>query len=271
MRELERDLPDDAGRDTGGEALPPIAIVGAGRVGSAIERAALGSGLRAESAGREASLDAAGRAEVALLCVPDDTIEEACEGLVAAIPPLRFVGHVSGATGLGALRAAADAGAETFSLHPLQTVPDSAANLTGAPCAVAGSSAEALALATALGEGLGMRPFHVPEELRGAYHATASMASNFLVALEESAAGLLERAGVGDARELLAPLVLRSAANWAERGPAALTGPIARGDVATVERHLAAIRELAPELAGLYEELAARTRALAAQRQEVAP
>ena len=65
------------------------------------------------------------------------------------------------------------------------------------------------------------------------------------------------------ARELLAPLVLRTAANWAERGPRALTGPIARGDAATVARHRAALREIAPELLPLYEALAARAHELA--------
>jgi predicted short-subunit dehydrogenase-like oxidoreductase (DUF2520 family) len=103
-----------------------------------------------------------------------------------------------------------------------------------------------------------MRPFEVPEEHRAAYHAAASIASNLLVALEESAAALLEKAGVDDARELLAPLVLRTAANWAERGPEALTGPIARGDRETVERHRAALAELAPELLPMYEALATR-------------
>ncbi len=80
-----------------------------------------------------------------------------------------------------------------------------------------------------------MRPFEVPEEKRAAYHAAAAMASNLLVALEESAAEVLARIGIEDPRELLAPLVLRTAANWAERGPDALTGPIARGDRATVQ------------------------------------
>jgi predicted short-subunit dehydrogenase-like oxidoreductase (DUF2520 family) len=103
-----------------------------------------------------------------------------------------------------------------------------------------------------------MRPFEVPEEHRAAYHAAASIASNLLVALEESAAALLEKAGVDDARELLAPLVLRTAANWAERGPEALTGPIARGDRETVERHRAALAELAPEFLPMYEALATR-------------
>ncbi|MGZ5308214.1 MAG: DUF2520 domain-containing protein, partial [Solirubrobacterales bacterium] len=101
-----------------------------------------------------------------------------------------------------------------------------------------------------------------PEAARAAYHAAASIAANFLVALEEAAAGLLEKAGVEDARELLAPLVLRTAANWSERGAAALTGPIARGDEATIERQRAAIEALGPELSAIYEALAERTRAI---------
>src|SRR5919198_1448199 len=73
----------------------------------------------------------------------------------------RPVGHVSGATGLGALHDAAERGAAVFSLHPLQTVPDARAELAGAPCAVAGSSGAALALAERLALALGMRPFEV--------------------------------------------------------------------------------------------------------------
>ena len=115
-----------------------------------------------------------------------------------------------------------------------------------------------------------MSPFEVPEEKRAAYHAAAAIASNFLVALEESAAELLEGCGVPDARELLAPLVLRTAANWAEHGPSALTGPIARGDEATVVRHLEALAETDPELLDLYRTLAERTVSLASRRSEEA-
>jgi predicted short-subunit dehydrogenase-like oxidoreductase (DUF2520 family) len=173
------------------------------------------------------------------------------------------VGHVSGATSLDVLAAARERGAEAFSLHPLQTIPDRSTDLTGAPCAISGSSANAERLAQQLSRCLGMRPFSVPEEARTAYHAAASIASNLLVALEESAVGLLESAGVQNGRELLAPLVLRTAANWAERGPDALTGPITRGDAETVERHLAVLREAAPELLPVYEALAARAHDLA--------
>jgi predicted short-subunit dehydrogenase-like oxidoreductase (DUF2520 family) len=203
-----------------------------------------------------------------LLCVPDGAIGETCAGIAPAVPPLRFVGHVSGATTLDAVQAARDRGAEVFSMHPLQTLPDGGAEVAGAACAVAGSSQAALRLAEELAGRLGMRPFEVPEEARSAYHAAASMASNLLVALEESAAELLRRSGVDEARELLAPLVLRTAANWAERGERALTGPIARGDEATVERHLAALRDVAPDLLPLYQALAARARDLAQRATE---
>ncbi|MBM3667199.1 MAG: DUF2520 domain-containing protein, partial [Actinobacteria bacterium] len=201
----------------------------------------------------------------ALLCVPDDAITPVSEAVASAEPMPKLVGHPSGAGTLAALEPAFAAGAATFSLHPLQTFPDGATSVEGTPAAVAGSDDGAAAFARALGERLGMRPFDVPEEQRAAYHAAACMASNFLVALQEASAELLSRAGVEDARELLAPLVLRTAANWAERGPEALTGPIARGDRETVERHRAALAELAPEMLAAYDALAGQTHSLAAK------
>ena len=109
-----------------------------------------------------------------------------------------------------------------------------------------------------------MVPFDVPEDSRAAYHAAAAIASNFLVTLESSAEELLAAAGVENGRELLTPLVLRSAENWARRGSGALTGPIARGDEATVARHLEAIAQSAPALEPMYLALAERTREMAA-------
>jgi predicted short-subunit dehydrogenase-like oxidoreductase (DUF2520 family) len=247
MRELERDFHPSTPRET------PLAIVGRGRAGRSLARAAEAAGLEVRLAGREDAAEACRAAGAALLCVPDDSISEACEAIAADAPPL--VGHVSGATTLDALAPATARGAAAFSLHPLQTFADGETAVEGTPCAIAGSNEAALRFAESLAESLGMRPFEVAEENRAAYHAAAAIASNLLVALQESAAELLERAGVEDARELLAPLVLRSAANWTERGPDALTGPAARGDLATIERHRAAIAEHAPELAPIYEAL----------------
>ena len=245
--------------------LPALAIVGMGRAGGSIARAARAAGIDVHPAGRDDALAACRRAEAALLCVPEASLEEVAGLVASAVPPLRFVGHVSGASGLAVLAPAADAGAAAFSMHPLQTVPHRESDLRGAACAVAGSSPEAWALVQALARALGMRPFAVAEEHRAAYHAAAAMASNFVVALAESANELLDRIGVETARMLLAPLVVRTAANWAERGPAALTGPIARGDKATVEHHRAAIAHAAPELLELYDAVAERTGAIAAK------
>ena len=132
----------------------------------------------------------------------------------------------------------------------------------GAGCAVDGSTPRALEVARALAERLGMRPTRVRDEDRAAYHAAASIASNFLVTLEGAAERLAATAGVD--RALLVPLVRAAVENWAALGAErALTGPIARGDEATVARQRAAVPERAPELAALFDALADATRALA--------
>jgi len=160
---------------------------------------------------------------------------------------------VSGATTLVPL-----APHEAFSLHPLMTVP---ARFDGAGAAVAGSTDRALATARTLAEALGMRPFEIADDDRAAYHAAASMASNYLVALEDAAARLL--ATTGASRELLVPLVRMTVENWARDGAAALTGPIARGDVATAARQREAVADAAPDLLPLWDALASATRELA--------
>ncbi len=270
MRELERDLTPQPTPEA------PIVMIGRGRVGRSLAAAAESAGIPARLAATDDAAEASAGATAVLLCVPDEAIGPTCEAVAGAEPLPALVGHVSGAGTLVALEPAFAAGAATFSLHPLQTFPDGATAVEGTPAAVAGSDDDAASFARSLGESLGMRPFDVPEEQRAAYHAAACMASNFLVALQEASVELLARAGVGDpdgqeARELLAPLVLRTAANWAERGPDALTGPIARGDRATVERHRAALAELSPELLDAYEALAAHTEAISSGRSKEVP
>jgi len=265
MRELERDSlpsPLDASPEGAPHALAQgdLVVVGRGRVGGSLAKSAELAGLAVRVAGRDEPVDGAA---AVLLCVPDDAIADVCTRIAGSSASL--VGHVSGASTLDALAAAGERGASTFSLHPLQTFADGETAVGGTPAAIAGSDEAGLSYARSLAEALGMRPFEVPEESRAAYHAAAAMASNLLVALEESAAELVEKLGIEDARELLAPLVLRTASNWAERGPAALTGPIARGDHATVEHHRAALTETAPELLPLYDALAVRAEAVAGE------
>lgn len=254
MRELERDsLPSPL-------STTSLVVVGRGRVGGSLAKAAEFAGIQVRLARADEAAGAVEGAGAALLCVPDEAISEVCARIAPASPSL--VGHVSGATQLDALSPATDRGAAAFSLHPLQTFADGVTPVEGTPAAIAGSDDEALCFARSLAEALGMRPFGVPEESRAAYHAAAAISSNLLVALEESAAELVQLLGIEDARELLAPMVLRTAANWAEGGPAALTGPIARGDRATVGRHRA-LAETAPELLPMYDALAERAEAVA--------
>ena len=151
------------------------------------------------------------------------------------------------------------------------TVPTGAAPgvFAGAGCAVAGSTPRALAVAEALAGRLGMRPARIDDADRAAYHAAASIASNFLVTLEGAAERLAATAGVD--RAALAPLVRAAVEDWAALGAErALTGPIVRGDEETVARQRAAIAERTPELLALFDALADATRALAGGRAPAA-
>jgi predicted short-subunit dehydrogenase-like oxidoreductase (DUF2520 family) len=238
-----------------------ITVIGPGRLGTALAVALRAAGRTV--AGPVGRGEAVPAADVVLVCVPDAEIPAAAAAAAGAAP---LIGHTSGATGLGALAAA---GSAAFGLHPLQTFAggDGPERFAGAGCAVAGTTDAALAAASELAELLGMHPFEIDDAGRAAYHAAASIASNFLVTLEGAAERVAAGAGLsaGEARELLAPLVRTTVENWAARGPeGALTGPVARGDDATVERQREAVAAVAPELLGLFDSLIEHTRALAA-------
>ena len=125
-------------------------------------------------------------ADAVLLCVPDGEIARAA----ATIAPGRWSATARGRPGCDEL-----APHEAFSLHPLMTVTTGGADFAGAGAAIAGSTPRALALAAGLAEGLGMRAVEIADEDRAAYHAAASIASNFLVTLEAAAERIA--AGVG--------------------------------------------------------------------------
>ena len=226
-----------------------VAVVGRGRLGSVLVAALPAAG----PFGR--GWDGAGH-DVVLLCVPDAEIPAAAAAL--APRPGLLVGHCSGATGLDVL-----APHEAFSLHPLMAVPRGGAPLAGAGGAVAGATPRALEAARLLAARLDLHVVEVADDDRAAYHAAASAASNFLVTLEDAAERLLP-AGAG--RELLVPLVRATVEHWAALGPErALTGPIARGDHATVARQRAAVQARQPELLPLWDALTDATTRLAAR------
>jgi predicted short-subunit dehydrogenase-like oxidoreductase (DUF2520 family) len=212
-----------------------ITVIGAGRAGSAIAARLRERGVALRPDG-----------ELRLLCVPDRAIAE----VARAIEPGPWVAHVSGGTPLAAL----DPHIARFSVHPLQTLtlargPE---QLDGAWGAITAEDDAAHARALWLAETLGLRPFPLADEHRAAYHAGASIASNFLVTLYRAASALVTEAGVP--AESLVPLMTRTIENDFE-----LTGPISRGDWETVERHRTALRGSGFEDA--YEALVTVTRA----------
>ena len=173
--------------------------------------------------------------------------------VAAALEPGPWVAHVSGATPLAAL----DPHERRFGLHPLQTFTRGrgAEQLDGAFAAVTAETAEARDVGKWLARTLGLEPFSLADDKRAAYHAGASIASNYLVTLRRAAGSLLEAAGAPP--EALDPLMRRTIENGFE-----LTGPISRGDWETVDAHLAAIRAERPELEPMYVALAETTKAL---------
>ena len=242
-RELERDFSAGSTR---------LSIVGRGRLGGALAGALAAAGW--DVTGPLGRGSDGGGGDAVLLCVPDTEIEAAA----ALIAPGPLVGHCSGATTLAPL-----APHEAFSLHPLMTVTSEGARFDGAGAAIAGSTARATALAAGLAATLGMHAVVIADQDRAAYHAAASIASNLLVTLEAAAERMAATAGAS--RQLLLPLVRATVENWAALGPQrALTGPVARGDEATVTRQRAAVAERAPDLLPLFNALVEATRALAA-------
>ena len=228
-----------------------IAVVGRGRLGTALAKAFRGAAwsvigpLGRGSDGQNAP--------IVLLCVPDAAIADAAR----AIAPGRLVGHCSGVSTLEPL-----APHEAFSFHPLMTVMGEDTSFAGAGCAVAGSSARALGAATELARAVGMRPLEIADDDRALYHAAASLASNYLVTLEGAAERLASLVGVQ--RDMLAPLVRAAVENWARSGAReALTGPIVRGDEATAARQRTAIVARASDLLPLWDALTTATRNLA--------
>lgn len=235
-----------------------IAIVGPGRLGKSLACSLRLAGYEVSGPhGRGFTGDGS---RLTLLCVPDGSIAEAA----ALVSDGSTLGHTSGATPVSVL-----GDRPAFGLHPLMTFPGDEVELEGAWCAVSGTGEDELRFAIEIAEATGMKPFELREEDRAAYHAAASMASNFLVSLQAEASALAAEAGVP--AEALIPLVQATVANLAKVGPEkALTGPIVRGDRATVARQRAAVEESSPESLELFDAFVKRTEALALRAQGAA-
>ena len=215
--------------------------------------------------------------DVYVLSVPDQAVPEVAAELGALLatrgqrrdprPPV--VLHTSGATPVAALRSCERAGAIVLAFHPLQTFTDPLTGqhrFFGTAVAVTPSPPQqdspAAAFGFSLAGALGARPFILDDDKRGLYHAAATIACNYLVTLEHSAERLFVEAGLpeGEALSLFLPLVRATLDNIERQGTvAALTGPLSRGDLATVSRHLQALAAGAPYLLPTYRALGLAT------------
>lgn len=261
-----------------------LAVVGPGRLGTvlAVTLQRAGIEVAAAAGGGEPARARFGRrfpgahvsrhldrihseVDLVLLCTPDDVLEQVVADLARSdlLRRGQRVVHVSGVLGLEALRPAELAGAATAACHPAQTVPDAEAEpdiLTGAAWAVTTRSTHR-GWAHELVRLTGGIPYDVADDRRALYHAGLVVGSNALGAVLAAARQLLLAAGIDRPDAFLVPLVAATTGNVADRGATAITGPVRRGDVGTVRRHLDAIGRDLPELAEVYRALVAVTSA----------
>jgi predicted short-subunit dehydrogenase-like oxidoreductase (DUF2520 family) len=274
-----------------------VAVVGAGRVGTAVAVLLRDAGHRitavagrAQTSARAARylpgvpLVAAGVAakagELVLLGVPDDAIVATALELSSggAFRKDAWVAHLSGAAGLEPVSHVRDAGARPLALHLLQTFPDvesALARIPGSALAVTADDDAGYSFAEALAKDLRVEPFRLADEDRPLYHAAAVVASNYVVASAGLAEELFIAAGVPDAMAAMGPLLEATVGNILRLGPGeALTGPAARGDAGTVAKNLQALSRVSPHavlayvaMAKVALELATRHGRLPAERR----
>jgi predicted short-subunit dehydrogenase-like oxidoreductase (DUF2520 family) len=238
--------------------VPVVAIAGRDPERTAAAAKFIGGATRAV---RFAQLPT--HADRILIAVPDDALESIAALLAeAGMPHTGLAIHTSGARGPEALRAIENLGVSCAAMHPLQTVTTPQQGLSALPGSSFGisgsgqaSSDKAVAWALEIVALLEGKPLMIDAALRPIYHAAAVMASNYIVALIDSAVILMGEAGVEPEQALraLAPLIRASTENTLEAGPAhALTGPIQRGDAGTVLAHLQALANVPEAVRELY-------------------
>lgn len=248
----------------------PLAIAGTGKLAQALATLLAERGVRVHtvSARGDALRALPGLVGHVLIAVSDGAIGEVAANLAKAGLTRSIVLHTSGATGPGALDVLRAAGNSVGVLHPLQTVPSvekGVEKLPGSTFALAGDP-EAAAWGAGLIELLNGKPLPVNPDRWHHYHAGAVMACNYQMTLVDCALELMAVAGIarGQALDALAPILRATIDNVLAAGPAcALTGPIRRGDVQTIARHLAAVNDVSPETKALYLTAGLRTIPLA--------
>lgn len=200
----------------------------------------------------------AGQADVVFVAVPDDQVREAAQSV--RWRPGCIAAHLSGALTASTLAGAAREGADVGSFHPMQSFAGPR-SLKGVTFGIEAQDDETFETLRQIALDLGGTAIRLSAEQKAAYHLGGALVSNLTVALAWAATGLWVDSGISGSRDealrALAPLLEGTLANLRERGlPGALTGPAARGDVGTIERHVALLdRGEHPEVAAAYREL----------------
>jgi len=258
-----------------------VGVVGAGRVGAvlAAKFRAAGHPIVGVS-GRSAStrlrvqtllpgvhtvspIELAQRADILILAVPDDALVEVASSLAAHARPGQVVLHTSGRHGLDVLRSFTQAGARVIAFHPAMTFTGTEVDLARTCAYGLSADPENRELAEALVAELGGTPEWIDDAARVAYHAALSHGANHLNTVVAQAMDVLRESGVADPSALLRPLLTAALDNALAYGDAALTGPVARGDVATVRAHAEELTDT-PDVLDTYVALARATAARAA-------
>jgi len=272
-----------------------IAIIGLGKVGTAVGFLLNASGYdviavsdtSAEALARGVKYTkgtacsdpshAAALAETIIITTHDDAIKPACDRLATdnAITPGMQVVHMSGAGGLDLLESARERGAATASIHPIQAFADVTSAIENIPGSTFGITAqdEMRSWAVQFVRDLDGTPFFVSEADKPLYHAAACIASNYLVTLMNIVVTVYQALGLSpdEATNAFWPLVKGTVKNMEDHGPVtALTGPIARGDVGTIGKHIRAFETSLPEILDIYCQLGIFTVDVGLQKQSLA-
>ncbi len=284
-----------------------VGLISAGRVGTALgvalERAdhvVVAAGAVSAASRRRAERrlpdtlirppdEVAADAELLILAVPDAELANLVSGLAVtgAVKPGTIVAHTSGANGIAILAPLTERGCVPLAIHPAMTftgADEDIARLADTCFGITAADEIGYAIAQSLVLEIGGEPFRVREDARALYHAALAHGSNHLVTVIADAiealraalwgAELLGQEVVGDApagiaERVIAPLARAALENTLQRGQAALTGPVARGDAAAVARHLVALAEVDAALAEAYRTVALRTAQRAHAPEEV--
>ena len=272
------------------EGRPRLLLVGAGRVGTAVaillkragwSVAGVISRTPASAERGAALLDApvvpigeAPEADLYLLGVSDDAIEEVARSLAPRARPGALAVHLAGSLGTDPLASLSERRLGIAALHPVQACPDIETAVERLPGSAWGVTCEPGLRETCerLVEAAGGTPVLVSETDRPLWHAAAVMTSNGIAALLAFGGSILDSIGIDDPASVLGPLAAGTVENARAGGGggATLTGPVVRGESATIGRHLAALESAAPDLVPAYR-LVAETILAAAVRAERIP